>query len=156
MSRGSGKVERAILEVLKEKGHCPALNLLVYHVAEKLGELRSQEQAQLEYGRLRGKRRNPLYTESFYRSVARAVRRLKEKELVYSGAAEVQDMVPCRLPNENECVLGAGSPCYREVCRYWDRTLQECIYRQIKEQERKKRHDERFKDERVEERIRLT
>jgi len=55
-----------------------------------------------------------------------------------------------------ECVLGADSTCFQQACRYWDRTLQECFYRQMKEQERKQRHDARFKDDGVEERIRIT
>lgn len=57
---------------------------------------------------------------------------------------------------KDECVLGPDSTCYREACRYWDHILQTCIYCQMKEQERKKRHDDRFKDDQVQERIRIT
>ena len=56
---------------------------------------------------------------------------------------------------ENEWVLGADSPCYREACRYWDLKLQRCVYREMKEAERRQRHDDRFKDDGVEERIRI-
>ena len=57
---------------------------------------------------------------------------------------------------KDECILGEDSTCYQAACCYWDLQLQRCVYRQVKEQERKKRHDDRFKDDGVEERIRIT
>ncbi|MBA7562539.1 hypothetical protein ES708_04191 [subsurface metagenome] len=54
------------------------------------------------------------------------------------------------------CVLGAGSTCFRQACRYWDLPLQRCVYREMKEGERRQRHHDRFKDDQIEERIRIT
>ncbi len=57
--------------------------------------------------------------------------------------------------NLESCVLGPDSTCYRAACRYWDLTLQRCVYREVREQERRQRHADRFRDDRVEERIRV-
>lgn len=59
---------------------------------------------------------------------------------------------------KDECVLGldpAECP-HRAACRYWDLTLRRCAYRETREAERKKRHDDRFRDDGVEERVRIT
>ena len=58
--------------------------------------------------------------------------------------------------NDDECVLGPDSTCFQKACRYWDPQLQRCVYRETREQERKQRRDDRFKDDGVEERIRIT
>ena len=58
--------------------------------------------------------------------------------------------------NLESCVLGADSTCYREACRYWDLTLQRCAYRETREAERRQRHDDRFRDDGGEERIRIS
>ncbi|MBA7540847.1 hypothetical protein ES705_33150 [subsurface metagenome] len=58
--------------------------------------------------------------------------------------------------NLDDCVLGRDSTCFQKACRYWDLQLQRCVYRQVKEGERRQRHADQFKDDQVQERIRIT
>jgi len=83
MSRGLGKIERAIVEVLKKedpeglKGN--SINFITFEVAKLIG-------------------RN--FNESlFYRSVLRAIRSLKRKEIVYSDKEDIKEFLPKGSPH---------------------------------------------------------
>ena len=94
MSKGLGKIERAILDALKE-GH-GSLNILAAVVAEKLGQLKPESMSWNELRKCRGTswKHRCRYTEAFYRSVARAVRNLEEKNLIFSigGSRDYEEL----------------------------------------------------------------
>ena len=105
MSRGMGKVERAVLEVITEKGcSAPSVIALTGAVAEKLNLLVPyQNRGVTKMG----------FTPSLYRSVLRAVRSLDKKGRVMSlsrSSEMVTEMYkftgqPSPHPRETEVML---------------------------------------------------